>query len=176
MISPRTKDEVTLAASERLFRRADTPEAMAELTEEEIGSLIFPAGFYRVKARYILETSRKLIEDYSGRVPSTLKDLLNLPGVGLKIANLTLSLGFDIDAICVDIHVHRISNRNGWVATKTPEETEKELSKILPKRYWREINELLVRFGKTVCTPVSPFCGTCGLKDRCPRVGITRSR
>ena len=175
IISLRTKDQVTLEASRRLFEAADTPAAMAELSEETIARLIYPAGFYRNKAAQIRTISRTLCGN-GGAVPSDPNDLLALPGVGRKTANLTLNLGFGIDAICVDTHVHRISNRLDWVRTKTPEETEFALMEILPKKYWIEINELLVSFGQTVCTPQSPRCSACVLFEQCPRVGVGRAR
>lgn len=176
MISLRTKDEVTLPASERLFGRADTPEELSRFSEEEIGDIIYPAGFYRNKAKAIKETSRIIAEDFGGEVPRDLETLLSLPGVGRKTANLVLNLGFGIDAICVDTHVHRISNRTGWVSTKTPEETEFALMELLPKKYWIPINELLVRYGQQTCKPTSPLCSECVIPEHCLRVGVTRSR
>jgi endonuclease III len=245
MISLRTKDEVTTEAAKRLFATAETPGEMAKLTEETIAELIYPAGFYRNKARNIKKVATRLsisatpytasttaagpsespaaqhhapdsssataaenqapesasamgtgrLEDRAaegkgqadsaaeeGRVPispvpSTREELLALPGVGRKTANLVLSLGFGIDAICVDTHVHRICNRLGWVETRTPEETEYALMDILPRTYWITINELMVSFGQKVCTPQSPFCSRCGLREHyCGQVGVTRSR
>lgn len=176
IISLRTKDAVTSASAGRLFELADGPEAMCRLPEKKIAETIFPAGFYRQKARQIKECSRIIMDRHNGGVPGSRDELLKLPGVGLKTANLTLNLGFGIDAICVDTHVHRISNRLGWVRTKTPDDTEGELAKVLPRKYWIEINSLLVTFGKSVCTPVSPFCSTCPLEPECPRIGVTRSR
>jgi endonuclease-3 len=176
IISLRTKDEVTSAAANRLFAQADTPAEMTKLSEKKISETIFPAGFYRTKARQIRECSRIIRDEHGGSVPDSLERLLELPGVGLKTANLTLNLGFGIDAICVDTHVHRISNRLGWVDTKTPDDTERELTKVLPKKYWIEINGLLVSYGKSVCTPVSPRCSTCPLADECPQVGVQRTR
>ena len=176
MISLRTKDEVTAEAAQRLLDRADTPHRMLSLGEEEIATLIYPAGFYRTKAKHIRECSRILVERHGGAVPDKRDALLELPGVGVKTANLTLNLGFGIPAICVDTHVHRISNRLGWVSTSSPEKTEKMLEVALPRRFWIEINRLLVSFGKEVCVPISPFCSTCPMKDSCPRVGVERSR
>jgi endonuclease III len=176
MISLRTKDEVTLPASNRLLAKADSPAALAELSEEEIAELIYPAGFYKTKAKNIKQTALLLAEN-GGEVPADRDKLLELPGVGRKTANLVLNLGYGIDAICVDTHVHRISNRTGWVRTETPEQTEYALMKVLPKRYWIEINELLVSFGQKICTPVSPFCSRCGLRENyCLQTGVTRSR
>ena len=176
IISLRTKDEVTSAASQRLFMRADTPATMASLSEKEIARLIYPAGFYRNKARHIKQSARIIEDEHNSQVPDSRELLLAFPGVGVKTANLTLNLGFGIEAICVDTHVHRISNRLGWVDTKVPEVTEKELEKILPRKYWIEINGLLVTYGKEVCTPQSPRCSTCPLSAECPRLGVTRTR
>jgi endonuclease-3 len=176
LISLRTKDEVTDAASQRLFAKADTPAKMLELRASQIAKLIFPAGFYRTKAKHILEISRTLMNGYAGRVPDTLEELLKLKGVGRKTANLVLSIGFGKPAICVDTHVHRISNRLGWVKTKTPEQTEEALRKILPKRYWIPINDLLVTFGQNICQPVSPWCSECPLEKECPKIGVKYRR
>ena len=176
MISPRTKDEVTDAAAERLFAVASTPAEMAALPEKRIATLIYPAGFYRVKARAIRSAAMVIRDKHQSRVPASIDGLLELPGVGRKIANLVLSRGFAVDAICVDTHVHRISNRTGWVRTKSPGETEAALNEVLPVRYWRTINEMLVTFGKRVCTPLSPRCSSCPIRTHCPRVGVTKSR
>ncbi len=176
VISLRTKDDVTLKASRRLLGKAGTPQAMLDLSEEKISELIFPAGFYKRKATQIREISRTLVEIYGGKVPSDAQLLMQLPGVGIKTANLTLNLGFGIDAICVDCHVHQISNRLGWISTKTPEESEKVLQTIMPKRFWIPLNELLVSYGQEVCTSVSPKCSICPECARCPKVNVTRSR
>lgn len=176
MISLRTKDDVTHAASDRLFARADTPEALAALPEHEIASLIYPAGFYRTKATHVREASRIIAETHGGSVPDTIEGLTDLPGVGRKTANLVLGQGFGVPAICVDTHVHRIANRCGWVETKTPEQTEAELERVLPRRSWIEINELLVGYGQTVCTPLSPHCSTCPIAYQCRQIGVTRCR
>ena len=176
VISLRTKDAVTAAASARLFAVASTPAAVAALPEEEIARLIFPAGFYRTKAKQIREIARRIAEEHDGRVPPDREALLAFPGVGRKTANLVLGLGFAIPAICVDTHVHRVSNRLGLVRTTTPAETEAALEQVLPERHWIDINDLLVTFGQNVCVPVSPFCSSCPLSLRCPRVGVTRSR
>lgn len=176
MISLRTKDEVTAASSARLFGRADTPTQMLQLDEKTIAELIFPAGFYRNKARHIRECSQIIQDRFGGTVPSKQEDLLGLPGVGIKTANLTLNLGFNIPAICVDTHVHRISNRMGWVNTDSPEKTEVELRKQLPKKYWIEINKLLVLYGKKTCTPQSPHCSRCPVRNHCAQVSVVRSR
>jgi endonuclease III len=160
-----------------LFRsRAETLEELRGLSEEKIAELIYPAGFYKTKAGNIRKTADILCREYGGTVPDSEEALLALPGVGRKTANLVLNLGFGIDAICVDTHVHRISNRLGLVSTKTPEETEQGLMKVLPKKYWIEINELLVKFGQQICTPQSPRCSRCILAEMCPRIGVVRSR
>ena len=176
VISLRTKDEVTAQASARLFAVAAAPEALARLPQSRIAKLIFPAGFYNTKAKQIREISRRIARDHGDRVPADREALLALPGVGRKTANLVLGLGFGIPAICVDTHVHRISNRLGLVRTKNPEETEHALEKVLPRRLWIEINDLLVTFGPNVCQPVSPWCSTCPLAARCPRIGVGRHR
>ncbi len=176
LISLRTKDEVTGEASARLFRLARTPRAMAGLPAARIASAIYPAGFYRTKGRTIKALSRTLLARHGGRVPDDLDTLLTLKGVGRKTANLVLTLGYGKPGICVDTHVHRINNRLGIVRTKTPEQTETALRKVLPPRYWITYNELLVRFGQNVCLPVSPFCSRCPVFDLCPRIGVTRHR
>jgi endonuclease-3 len=176
IISLRTKDEVTRKASERLFNLADTPESMGKLEASAIEKAIYPAGFYRTKARHILAACSALLRDHGGSVPDEIEALLALPGVGRKTANLVVTLGFGKPGICVDTHVHRIVNRLGYVRTRTPEETERSLRAKLPRRYWIEINDLLVTYGQRVCTPVSPFCSMCRLAHLCGRVGVSRSR
>ncbi len=176
LLSLRTKDEVTAAATERLFALASTPEAMLRLSGEAIRKAIYPVGFYRKKAETILDVCRDLIDRFHARVPATLDELLTLRGVGRKTANLVVSLGFNGAGLCVDTHVHRISNRLGYVRTKTPEETEFALRKKLPPRYWSRFNTLLVAFGRNTCRPISPFCSTCPIALYCDRVGVTRSR
>jgi endonuclease-3 len=176
IISLRTKDEVTNPASRRLFALARTPLELAALDQEKIAETIFPAGFYRNKARQLKEIGQILSSRYQGQVPATEEQLLELPGVGRKTANLVLGLGFGAAAICVDTHVHRISNRLGWVRTSSPHETENELQKRLPVDLWTPINDLLVTFGQNLCHPTSPRCTSCPLADLCPRVGVTRHR
>ena len=176
VISARTKDEVTGAASERLFSRVESPAELAELEANEIEKLIYPAGFYRTKAKAIRALSRKLVDDFGGRVPGTIEELLELPGVGRKTANLVVTLGFGGPGICVDTHVHRIVNRLGAVETKNPRETEFALRTVLPREHWLEINDLLVTFGKEVCTPISPRCSICQLDRLCAKAGVSRSR
>lgn len=176
IISLRTRDKVTLEASLRLFAHAPSPEAAAALDASRIAEYIYPAGFYKRKGVQIKEISRILLENYNGEVPKDIDSLTALPGVGRKTANLTRGLGYGIPALCVDTHVHRIANRMGWVQTKTPEKTECALTAILPEKYWIEINELLVIYGQTVCTPQSPFCSRCGFASFCPKNGVERSR
>lgn len=176
IISLRTKDDITLSASRRLLEVADTPEALLRLPEARISELIYPAGFYRTKARNMLRCAEILVQEYEGRTPDTAVELLSLPGVGRKTANLVLGLGFGIPAICVDTHVHRIPNRAGWIATRTPDETELALQKILPKQHWIEINEILVYFGQNTCTPQSPHCSVCPITAWCKRIGVKKTR
>jgi endonuclease-3 len=176
IISLRTKDEVTDAASERLFKLAGTPETLARLDLKGIERAIFPAGFYRTKARTLRDVARRLETEYGSRVPDTVEELLTFKGVGRKTAALVVSLGYGRPAICVDTHVHRIANRLGWVKTKTPHETEAALMRAVPRKHWIGINETMVSFGQRVCMPLSPRCSTCPLGDACPRIGVTRSR
>jgi len=176
MLSLRTKDETTAAASKRLFARADAPEAMLGLSEKEIAGAIFPVGFYNTKARNIRAVCRRLLGEHDGRVPDDMDKLLALPGVGRKTANLVLTMGYGKPGICVDTHVHRISNRWGWVRTKTPEQTEAALRALLPRRYWIEFNNQLVTFGQNCCTPLSPHCSECPVASDCPKIGVTRRR
>jgi endonuclease-3 len=176
VISLRTKDAVTARSSARLFAVASTPRAVAALRAERIARLIFPAGFYNTKASQIRGIAGRIEREHGGCVPPDREALLAFRGVGRKTANLVLGLGFGIPAICVDTHVHRISNRLGLVRTRAPEETEAALERVLPRRSWIEINDLLVTFGQNVCQPVSPWCSRCPLADRCPRLGVVRSR
>ncbi len=176
MISLRTKDDVTTRASERLFSFAGTPGEMLKLTDRMIEKAIYPAGFYRVKAKSIRATSKMLLEKFNGKVPDTLDELLTLRGVGRKTANLVLTLGFNKYGICVDVHVHRITNRWGYLKTKTPEETEFRLRGILPRKHWKIINDLLVTYGQNLCHPVSPRCSICKLSGYCAKIGVNKSR
>ena len=176
MLSLRTKDEVSFPATERLFARARTPRALERLSAARIQRLIYPVGFYRRKAGQIRQISAQLLARYGGRVPDELDELLTLPGVGRKTANLVVTLGFGKPGICVDTHVHRISNRLGWVRTKSPDETEAKLRERLPRRYWISVNEILVRHGQRVCKPLSPICSSCLVRRHCPRMGVARSR
>ena len=176
LLSLRTKDEVTSVAADRLLSAARTPQTLIKLTPQEIERLIYPVGFYPTKAKRLLSISRILLDRYGGNVPDTLEELTALPGVGRKTANLVLVEGFKKPAICVDTHVHRISNRIGYVATKHPDQTEMALRKKLPKRHWVRYNELLVAFGQVLCRPVSPFCSRCPVADMCPQIGVQRHR
>jgi endonuclease-3 len=176
VISLRTKDEVTYPATGRLFARAADPRSMRRLRETTIARLIYPAGFYRRKAAQIREICKFLIDRHDGLVPDEIDALLELPGVGRKTANLVVTLGFGKPGICVDVHVHRITNRLGWVVTRHPDETERVLRMELPRRHWIPINETLVRHGQNVCKPVSPLCSTCPVERTCRKVGVTRNR
>lgn len=176
LLSLRTKDEVTAVATERLFRLASTPAEMLRLSEEEIQRAIYPVGFYRNKAETILHVCRELIERFGSRVPDSLEELLTLKGVGRKTANLVVSLGFNGAGLCVDTHVHRISNRLGYVRTKNPEETEFALRAKLSPEYWSRYNTLLVAFGRNTCRPISPLCSRCPVQPHCDRVGVVKSR
>ncbi len=176
ILSLRTQDATTSSATERLFRLADTPEKLCKTPVQEIERAIYPVGFYRIKARRLRDIACEIVEKYGGRVPDSLEALLSLKGVGRKTANLVLTKGYNRYGICVDTHVHRITNRWGYVRTKTPEETEMVLRANLPKRYWKEINGLLVAFGQGICRPISPLCSRCLIRDYCERVGVVRSR
>lgn len=176
LISARTRDEVTEAASSRLFQRIKTPRGLLKLTSRQLEKAIYPVAFYRNKAKALKSLCSDLIERFDGKVPETLEELLTLQGVGRKTANLTLILAFDGMGICVDTHVHRISNRWGYVETDTPDQTEEALRKKLPQKYWKRINELLVGFGQTICKPISPLCSQCPVDKHCPRIGVDKYR
>ncbi len=176
VLSLRTKDEVTAKAADRLFQVADNPYDIMKMDEEEIAALIYPVGFYRRKAKNIKEICKILIDKYDGKVPDDIDELLKLPGVGRKTANLVVTLGYGKPGICVDTHVHRISNRLGYVDTRTPEETEFALRKKLPEEYWIEINDLLVSLGQHICHPTSPKCSQCPIEEYCEKRGVKRSR
>ncbi len=176
ILSLRTRDAVTNEASERLFKLALTPAALASLENANIQKAIYPVCFYRVKTKTLKNLAKDLLARFAGQVPGTLEELLTLKGVGRKTANLVLTLGFRKPGICVDIHVHRISNRLGYVRTKTPEETEFALRRKLPKPYWMIFNDLLVPYGQNLCTPLSPWCSRCRLSAMCARRGVGRSR
>jgi len=176
ILSLRTQDTTTGPASDRLFAAATTPEAMLKLPARRIAQLIYPVGFYRTKARVILGICRDLLERFGGRVPDTIDELLTLNGVGRKTANLVVTMGYGKPGICVDTHVHRISNRLGYVKTRNPEETEMALRGKLPRRYWIGYNDLLVSFGQNICVPISPRCSVCPVATLCRQVGVTTKR
>jgi endonuclease-3 len=176
ILSLRTKDEVTLVTSARLLEKAKTPAELAALSEAAIAALAYPAGFYRTKAANLKKIAAILLEKYSGNVPSGMDELLALPGVGRKTANLVLIEAFDLPGICVDVHVHRICNRAGWIKTGNPEETEMTLREVLPRKYWKGINALLVLYGQQLCRPVSPYCSRCVIAAHCRRNGVEKSR
>jgi len=176
ILSLRTKDEVTLESSRRLLEPAGSPEKLLSMEPAQIEELIYPAGFYRTKAASLKKIAEILLAHYGGRVPDDMESLLALPGVGRKTANLVLIEAFDKPGLCVDIHVHRISNRAGWLSTKTPDKTEEVLREILPVKYWKSINALLVLYGQHLCRPLSPYCSVCEIKPHCQRQGVTRSR
>jgi endonuclease-3 len=177
LLSAQTRDSVTAAASARLFRVARTPRTIAKLSVAEIQKLIYPVSFYRNKARHIVATCRRLVDHYGGRVPGTMEELLSLPGVGRKTANLVLILSFkSLKNICVDTHVHRISNRLGWVKTRTPEQTEQALYRATEERWWPYINLYLVTWGQNVCRPVYPRCGECAIRPLCAQRGVPARR
>jgi endonuclease-3 len=175
LLSARTQDATTLAASTRLFRRARTPSTMAKLTVKQIERAIYPVSFYRHKARHVRATCRILADRFGGRVPTSMDELLTLPGVGRKTANLVLILAFkSLENICVDTHVHRISNRLGWVRTRTPEETERSLYGVTDAQWWPYLNLYLVTWGQNVCRPVYPRCAACVIREFCPQIGVTK--
>ncbi|MFC1754297.1 endonuclease III domain-containing protein [Thermoproteota archaeon] len=176
LLSLRTKDETTTPAANRLFKLAKTPKTMMKLTTKRIEKAIYPVGFYITKAKRIKEICKVLVSKYKGKVPDDLEELLKLKGVGRKTANLVIALGYGGDGLCVDTHVHRISNRLGYVKTKTPEHTEMALRKKLQKKYWIIYNDLLVTWGQNVCRPISPFCSNCPIAKYCKRVGVGVSR
>lgn len=176
ILSLRTKDQTTLPASERLFRLARTPQAMLKLKAPDIEKAVYPVGFYRTKARVILGICHDVVEKFDGRVPDDIDTLLTMKGVGRKTANLVLTEGFGLPGICVDTHVHRISNRLGYVRTKTPYDTEMMLREKLPPRHWIDYNALLVTWGQNICRPISPLCSRCGIRVLCPRKGVGKSR
>ena len=176
ILSLRTKDAVTAQATRRLLARAPTPQAIVALTHRQIEKLIYPVGFYRTKARHLRTTCALLIARYDGKVPRTLEDLLELPGVGRKTANLVLTAGHDDYGICVDTHVHRITNTWGYVNTRTAEQTEFALRERLPRRHWKTFNDVLVTFGQNLCVPVSPWCSRCPVERLCPKIGLKHRR
>jgi endonuclease-3 len=176
IISLRTKDQVTLEASRKLLEKAPGPQELLALSEDRIGKLIYPAGFYRTKAANLKKIAGVLLEQHGGKIPADMDALLALPGVGRKTANLTLIEAFDLPGICVDVHVHRITNRAGWLCTASPNETELVLRETLPQKYWKGLNALLVLYGQNLCRPVSPFCSRCVISAWCKRIGVGKAR
>jgi endonuclease-3 len=176
ILSLRTKDKTTLEATLRLFKKARTPQSILKLDLTTLEQLIYPVSFYKTKSKSIQKTCQIILDQYQGETPGSLDDLLKLPGVGRKTANLVLTLGFGDLGICVDTHVHRISNRWGFIQTQTPDESELVLRDKLPQQYWIRYNDWLVAFGQNLCQPVSPYCSRCPLKQICPQIGVTHSR
>jgi endonuclease-3 len=177
ILSLRTKDEVTERATYRLLQIHDTPEKILQLSEPQIASLIYPVGFYNTKAKRIKVIAQIILDRFHGNVPETLEDLLSLPGVGRKTANIVMVYGHHQHGFLpIDTHCHRIPNRLGWIKTKSPEETEQTLKKLLPEEYWDDFNELFVTFGQTICVPISPFCSRCPIEQYCEKVGVTKTR
>ncbi len=177
LLSLRTKDEVTAGASRRLLTKYHTPQKIVQLSQNQIETMIYPVGFYKTKAKRIKDISRILLEKHQGNVPDSMEGLLSLKGVGRKTANIVMVYGHKKHGyLPIDTHCHRIPNRLGWIRTKTPEETERALIKILPQKYWDDFNDLFVRFGQTICVPVSPFCSRCSLQKYCKKIGVLASR
>ncbi|MFM7469851.1 MAG: endonuclease III domain-containing protein [Vampirovibrionales bacterium] len=176
IISLRTKDEVTIPACERLFALAPTPETFVQLSQAQLETLIYPAGFYKTKAKNMLEIAKIILETHQGQTPDTIEELLTFKGVGRKTANLVVALGHQKPAICVDSHVHRMCNRMGYVQTKTPDETEFVLREKLPITHWQKINHLMVMHGREQCKPISPLCSVCVVGHVCPKVGVVKHR
>lgn len=177
LLSLRTKDDVTAKASYRLFKKYNTPKQFITVSEDEIQSLIYPVGFYKTKAKRIKDISKTLLEKYNGEVPNDFNELLKLKGVGRKTANIVMVYGHKKKGFLpIDTHCHKIPNRLGWVKTKTPEQTEHELKKVLPKKYWDDFNHLFVKFGQTICVPISPFCSKCPIEKYCKKILVLKSR
>ncbi|MDP2628718.1 MAG: endonuclease III [Nanoarchaeota archaeon] len=176
LLSLRTQDKNTEKASAKLFAVADTPETISRLSTKKLEKLIFSSGHYKKKARVLKSVSKDLIKRFDSKVPKTKEELLSIKGIGPKTANIVLAFAYNQQVLPIDTHCHRIPNRLGWIKTKTPEQTEKELEKILPKKHWAGFNGVFVLFGKTICQPISPFCSKCPVKDYCPKIGVKRSR
>jgi endonuclease-3 len=176
LLSSRAKDEVTEKISEELFKIADTPEKISKLQTKKLEKIIFSTGHYHKKARILKHISKDLIKRFNGKVPDNKEDLISIKGIGQKTSNIVLNFAFDKEAIPIDTHCHRLPNRIGWIKTKNADETEIEIMKILPKKYWKEFNGIFVLFGRTICVPVSPFCSKCPIKNYCKRVGVGKSR
>lgn len=176
LLSLRTQDKTTEKTSSALFAVADTPEKIIRIPIKKLEKIIFSSGHYKKKAQTIKHVSEELINRFKGKVPSKKEDLLSIKGIGPKTANIVLAFAYGQEVLPIDTHCHRIPNRLGWIATKTPEQTEKELEKVLPRRYWKEFNALFVLFGQTICQPISPKCSECPIREYCPRIGVSRSR
>jgi endonuclease-3 len=176
ILSARARDEVTLPLSKKLFKEYGTANKLADADSSRVKEIIRPIGFYNVKTKNIIATAKMIRDEFKGRVPDKMSELIKLPGVGRKVGNCVLVYAFEQDAIPVDTHVHRLSNRLGWVKTKNPEETERELERIVPKKYWNLVNEVFVMHGKNICTPISPFCSKCPVFESCKRVGVKKNR
>lgn len=176
LLSLRTQDKNTEIASGKLFAVAQTPKEILALPIKKLEKLIFSSGHYRKKARTLKHVSKIILENFGGKVPKTREELMSMKGIGPKTANIVLAFAFGKEVLPIDTHCHRIPNRLGWVKTKTPEQTETELNKILPRKYWAEFNSIFVQFGKTICQPISPLCSTCPIKKYCPRIGVVRNR
>ena len=176
LLSLRTQDKNTEKASRTLYEVADTPQEIVKLPLEKLEKLIFSSGHYKKKARTLQHVSNELITRFNSKVPKTKEELLSIKGIGPKTANIVLAFAYHQPVLPIDTHCHRIPNRLGWVRTKTPEQTEKELEKILPKKYWQEFNAIFVQFGQTICQPISPWCSKCPIRKYCPRIGVERSR
>ena len=176
LLSLRTQDKNTEIASRNLFEVAHTPEEILKIPINKLEKLIYSSGHYKKKARTLQGVSKEILERFDGKVPRTKEELLSIKGIGPKTANIVLNFAFGQDVLPIDTHCHRIPNRLGWIQTKTPEKTEKELEKILPKKYWGEFNGIFVLFGKEICQPISPWCSRCSISKYCPRIGVARSR
>ena len=176
LLSLRTRDATSVEISRVLFSRARTSEEILAIPVQELEKMLHSIGFFRAKARTLHSVSKEIIERFSGHVPQTEQELLSIKGIGQKTANAVLGYAFNIPALCVDTHVHQLANRLGWVKTKTPEQTEQALKKIVPRHYWIELNYLLVTWGQNICTPVSPFCSRCAISHLCPKIGVFKSR
>ena len=176
LLSLRTQDKNTEKSSKRLFAVADTPQKILKLSDKKLEKLIYSSGHYKKKAKTLKHVSKILIEEHKGQVPDKKEELLKIKGIGPKTANIVLAFAYGKSVLPIDTHCHRIPNRLGWLKTKTPEQTEKELEKILPKKYWKEFNAIFVLFGQTICQPISPLCSKCPVREYCPRIGVTRSR
>ena len=176
LLSLRTQDKNTEIASKKLFAVADTPKKILALPTAKLEKLIYSSGYYKNKAKTIKHVSKVILEEFNGKVPKTREELMSMKGIGPKTANIVLAFAFGKKVLPIDTHCHRIPNRLGWIKTKTPEQTEAELNKILPKKYWAEFNSTFVQFGKKICQPISPLCSTCPINNYCPRIGVVRSR